>query len=455
MDRTLTGEKCAGSSGQNRHREAAHATLNRNAGTIVATQWHLLRVTLPPARIGSGAIISTGLLAAFAFLLCCDQFVGWDATWRSVGVTPLSPHFFDTHVVIDYAACAAQGVDPYVPQACNPANFNIPPIWLWIGKIGLYQSFPAPLLASLQIAAAIAVIIVLLKGRSATDGVIALVALLSPSVLMGIERANSDLLILALVGSAALAYNDEKGYRPYGALALAYVATILKLYPFFTVAVGCRLTRKSLFFAIALGVLSQIYFITIFHDLLLIRRNVPTTFMLSYGYKAIFLGIDHLRVEAGLSPIALADTWFPALTAASAVLLALVIAMTQFKTTTTRFSVGDSRAGTAFYFGSGIYCGTFLLGTNFIYRLIFLLLCLPQFQDWGSQTAEQNSWLGRIFVTILLAILWLNGDSNGHTTFHFAPQLLDWLMFVVLACILFLNFFRKVRTSYLQKLVAT
>lgn len=51
-------------------------------------------------------------------------------------------------------------------------------------------------------------------------------------------------------------------------------------------------------------------------------------------------------------------------------------------------TVTNSVAGTAFLFGSGIYCGTFLLGTNFIYRLIFLLLCVRQLLDW--QKAEPD-----------------------------------------------------------------
>ena len=51
-------------------------------------------------------------------------------------------------------------------------------------------------------------------------------------------------------------------------------------------------------------------------------------------------------------------------------------------------SADTSVAGTAFLFGAGIYCGTYLLGTNFIYRLMFLLLCLPQLQDWQIRKHE-------------------------------------------------------------------
>ena len=59
------------------------------------------------ARIGSGTVIVLGALIFLIILLCGEQLVGWDPTWRAFGVTPLQPHFFDMHVPLDYATCAA------------------------------------------------------------------------------------------------------------------------------------------------------------------------------------------------------------------------------------------------------------------------------------------------------------------------------------------------------------
>ena len=102
-----------------------------------------------------------------------------------------------------------------------------------------------------------------------------------------------------------------------------------------------------------------------------------------------------------------------------------------------------SAAGTAFAFGAGIYCGTYLLGTNFIYRLMFLLLCLPQLQDWqirrsGKDKAAAIAEQG-LFV-IVLGVLWVNGNANGHSIFLLLPQLLDWFLFFCLAVVLISNF---------------
>ncbi len=111
-------------------------------------------------------------------------------------------------------------------------------------------------------------------------------------------------------------------------------------------------------------------------------------------------------------------------------------------------TIPNSVAGTAFLFGTGIYCGTFLLGTNFIYRLMFLLLCLPQLRDWlsvNTDDRERKIEVG-LFATILAA-LWLHGEANGHSTFLLVPQLIDWVLFFGLAAVLMSNL---LKTAVLQ-----
>jgi hypothetical protein len=177
----------------------------------------------------------------------------------------------------------------------------------------------------------------------------------------------------------------------------------------------------------------------------LIRRNVPTTFVLSYGYKAIFLGVDHVRSEAGLSPIGLADTWVPVFTAAVVLICAAGVAASNFRRARMFCTVDASAAGTAFLFGAGIYCGTYLLGTNFIYRLMFLLLCVPQLQDWQVRRCEGDKTVGiaefGLFGTVL-GVLWSNGSANGHSIFLLLPQLLDWFLFFCMAAVLMMNLLR-------------
>lgn len=395
--------------------------------------------------IGSGAVVTLGIVGVAVALLALERLVGWDATWRAFGVTPLQPPFFDMHVINDYAACSWKGVDAYAPRACNEDNFNIPPTWLWLGFLGL-EGTNSPWLSLVSIGAAVTVMLLLFGGRSWSHGVVALGAMISPSVMMGVERGNLDLLILALVGSAALIYEERKAGRACGALAFLCLGVALKLFPMFCVSLAARFSRQTFIFACAIAALSLIYLDTIMKYVLLIRRNVPTTFILSYGYKAIFLGVDHIRSEAGLSPIGLADTWVPASTAAVVLICAAAVAINSIRHGHEFCSVDMSTAGTAFLFGAGIYCGTYMLGTNFIYRLMFLLLCLPQLQDWQIRRFVGDNSVGSaelyLFGTVL-GVLWLNGNANGHSIFLLLPQLLNWLLFFCMGAVLISNFLRS------------
>ena len=391
-------------------------------------------------RIGSGTVVALGLAATTIALLALGRVVGWDPTWRAFGVTPLQPPFFDMHVINDYAACAWKGVDAYEPQACNIVNFNIPPTWLWLGFLGVDAS-DSSWLSVLVIAATAIVLVLLFRGRSWPYGVIALGAVISPSVMMGVERGNLDLLILALVGSAALIYEEGRIGRACGAIAFLGLGVVLKLFPMFCVSLAARLSRQTFLFACATLALSLIYVVSTMKYVLLIRRNVPTTFILSYGYKAIFLGLDHIRSEAGLNPTELADTWVPACTAALVLICAAIVAITTFRNRREFCSVDISVAGTAFLFGAGIYCGTFLLGTNFIYRLMFLLLCVPQLLDWQIRRRQSGRGIAELVLLVtIFGVLWVNGNANGHSIFLLLPQLLDWFLFFLMAAVLLSNF---------------
>ena len=392
--------------------------------------------------IGSGTVVALGLVVTAIVLLALGRVVGWDPTWRAFGVTPLQPPLFDMHVINDYAACARKGVDAYATQACNFDSFNIPPTWLWLGFLGLDGS-DSPWLSLLVITAAAIVVVLLFRGRSWPCGGIALGAVISPSVMMGVERGNLDLLILALVGSAALIYEERRVGRACGAIAFLCLGVVLKLFPMFCVSLAARFSRQTFIFACTTLALSLIYVVSTMKYILLIRRNVPTTFVLSYGYKAIFLGLDHIRSEAGLPPIGLADTWVPVLTAAVVLMCAAIVAATSFHNRREFCSVDISVAGTAFLFGAGIYCGTFLLGTNFIYRLMFLLLCVPQLLDWQIHKYENHKVVGIAELGLLVSVfgvLWVNGNANGHSMFLLLPQLLDWFLFFLMAAVLLSNF---------------
>jgi hypothetical protein len=409
------------------------------------------RASATRKRMGSGFVVTLGLIGFTMILLAFGQIVGWDATWRAFGVTPLQPPFFDMHVVNDYAACAAKGSDAYIPHSCSGVNYNIPPTWLWLGSLGIVGTDSA-WMSVVMIGAAAIVMVMLFRGGPWLNGITALAALVSPSVMMGVERGNLDLLILTLVGASALIYDERRLASSVPVVGLLSLGIALKLLPIFCVSLAARFSKRTFIVACVLSAAGFAYLTLTFQYFVLIRRNVPTTFVLSYGYKAIFLGMDHMRGEAGLSPWQLADTWLPFLATAFVLVCAVAVATRSVFNEREFFLVDRSSAGTAFLFGAGIYCGTYLLGTNFIYRLMFLLLCIPQLLDWLMRKSQKASWIPEAgLLMTVLGVLWLNGNSNGHTSFLLLPQLLNWILFFFLAAILTCNLLHYLRASRLRQ----
>lgn len=111
-------------------RLAKCGSLRLKPAQLMRTRWNF-------QAIGSGTVLVAAALAALIALLALGYATGWDATWRSVGVTPLKPHFFDMHAVTDQAACSAQGYNAYEVNSCAPLKFNYPPIWLQLGYLGI------------------------------------------------------------------------------------------------------------------------------------------------------------------------------------------------------------------------------------------------------------------------------------------------------------------------------
>lgn len=387
---------------------------------------------------GSGTIITLTVAAAAIAVIALDAFAGWNATWRSFGVVPLEPHFFDMRAVTDHAACAAKGFDAYTITPCaSILPFNYPPIWLWLGNLGIGEKDAAWLSLSMA-GGAFLVLLLLLRGRSAADGVVSSLALLSPPVAMAVERGNIDLCIVMLVGLAALVFSERRPIRCVVSALLLTVAVVLKLYPAFCIAVAARANRRTFIFSGAIALLSALYFLVISEYLPLIRQNTLVTYVVSYGYKVLFAGLDHLRSQAGGNPIKLADTWLP--------MTSLLVALGSAGLVTAKISrqrdvllpLSRGAAGNAFLFGSGIYIGTFMLGSNFMYRLIFLLLCLPQLQDWARNS--RNSPFAHAFIVTIVCALWSSG-SNGLVSFMIVSEVLDWGIFIGLSVVLLSSFY--------------
>lgn len=409
--------------------ERVAGTTGTGAGGVRVRLRHLL----DRPRGGTAILAATAALVLFLAVAGLGFGRGWIGAWRLLVVPAADPPFADLHAVTDSIPCAARGIDVYRDGQCDPRRFNYPPVWLLLGRLGI-DGADTPWLAVALGTGAVLVLAGLFRGRPVRQGLVGAVGLLSPSVTLAFERGNVDLLIFTLVGGAALLFREAHAVRRWGASALLGGAVVLKLYPVFGVTLLARFTKKTAAVIAALSAFSLLYLAAMAPWLALIRANTPHTSAYAYGYLVPFLALEEeLAPRFGWDLAGLVDSALPAIALALVLAVAGAVAVRAWRRGRVLPVVSGGTAGTAFLLGAGIFCGTFLLGTDFQYRLIFLLLCLPQLLDWRKSaeagTVRASNWLLGGCLTMLILI-------RRSPEVLFLDHAVYWVLFGAMAAVL-------------------
>jgi hypothetical protein len=281
----------------------------------------------------------------------------------------------------------------------RPANY--PTIWLLPSHLGLGQSSTVTLgiaTAFIFFASAFAVIP---RSASVLQGVIAGLALCSPSVMLGVERGNGDLLVFAVVVGAVVLIRRSGRAAVVGPLLLLFAA-ILKLFPILASVVLLRLhgSRRLYLFA-GVVIVFGLYALATLGTIREIRRVVPHPSSYAYGIKPFGVWAANLFATYRIHLPRWFWDWL-------LICAAGVFAVSLRARRKARFSVGGGDPGVRrdldfFVAGAAIYVCTFCLFQSFEYRLVFLLLTIPQLYRW----TRNRSILGATGMLFVLLTLWL------------------------------------------------
>jgi hypothetical protein len=244
-----------------------------------------------------------------------------------------------------------------------------------------------------------------------------------------------SLLVAASILASAL---RRRGEMVLGGGIL--LAAVLKLYPI--AAIVCLLRRNRRPLAVVLTT------ITVFacwayywrDDLSLVRVNTPEFAWRSFGYKTFFISAFQYVFKPPVQTDTagyLASTHLPPVLeviATLALLLAILTSVALGFRTRRRWAIDlelESEGQCRFLIGASIYVLTFALGTNFNYRLIFLLLCIPQLVGWAVDVRMSASF--RRFATVLgvgiLAMCWVSATPE-RTMRRVPTEIVSWCLFV-------------------------
>jgi hypothetical protein len=343
----------------------------------------------------SARLVVLGMVCGYFALLVA---LGGHAAWNRLGVPVVEPYFYDLRSVTTGWDCARRHEGAWPVNPCDPGGRpeNYPRVWMAASILGLGEDDTNVIGFVIAAAFLVAAILALSPAAPLADAIIYGLALCSPAVMFGVERGNVDIALFVLVVAAGLVMRRPR-YGAATASALILVAAILKLFPIAAVGMLARLARRTAVVCVSLVLgLFAVYAATTFRDIQTIERVLPQGDEYAYGVH-IFGGWIGRVVHPGR----MWDAGFVLLTIAAAIALRGRLR--------DRLATDQPRELDLFWAGAGIYVATFALVRSSDYRLVFLLLTIPQLVRWASaRRALPITALCGVLLTLWLPSPWSN-----------------------------------------------
>lgn len=341
-------------------------------------------------RLGLALVVVTTLL------LCVLQSDLQRLGLRAAGM----PWFLDSYALLATSDAVQQGLDPWRP---NPLDIYGRPHsysswWFVLGEFGLQRS-DNPVFGSVMVAMFLGIAWLLLIPRSRGELAWQAALVLSPPVLLAVNRANNDLVVFAVLGLGLWLARRPSGNRLVWYGVAVALATGLKFYP--VVAAGAvallRPARRGVLWAAALSAVSLAVFASVYQDLL--RAEFPTPIgVYLFGARIFWQNLD----------------WgTPALVVLSLgglTLAALILAWRGYTAGLASDDPTDEGERLAFLAGTLVLLACFVGGVSYAYRWVFALWLLPWLwrRAWAGGPATGRS-LARTTCLLLLVVMWMDG----------------------------------------------
>ncbi len=337
------------------------------------------------------------LLVAFLTAAVWTGYYFMPSWQRATGLYDTGKLFWDLDGLLASGEAARQGLDPFRP---NPLDFYHRPHvytewWLITGRIGLVRAHTWWLGCALM-AATLTSALLFLKPVGWRQAGLTVIVLISPAMLMALDRANNDLVVFILMG-AAFAFLSKRGWvTPALGVVLLVLAAILKYYPLaaLIVLLDAR-SRRELLAWILLGVFVVLLAWPALEPGLRAYKYRPNPeWIYAFGAPVIFRNWEMKPPPVGI-----------------ALGLGMVVALAAWSLRGKwgRMQVA-ARSGLdelGFVGGSAMLVGCFVLGSSYAYKFVFCLWLLPWL--WRSPMVGADARWRAATLGLLMMVLWLEG----------------------------------------------
>lgn len=379
-------------------------------------------------------------------LMCLSfRFYGYVNTWHLWNLPANPLPFLDLRLITGGAESYAAGSDPAVIDLYDPEHriFNYPKVWYLILASGINQSWTVPI--GVVTIGLFLWSVYLFPGKlSGLSTFYLLLALISPAMMLAIERVNVDMFFFISM-TVGLLLLDVSAVASFVILALGILFKIIPI-----LGAGYFMdgeNSSTLKYVLAAILFTALYFVLTLRDMIFIFSTTLKGYDTSYGvgvlpaYLRLLVAMHELKVGQpgfygaifSINRIFLRLPFLPYLVA----FLILVICSFWGIRRRGEFQYTDLRNLRAFWMGAGIYVGTFFIGNNWDYRLMFLLFTLPQLADWATQRIGRSTPVLWVTVSALFLSLWylvLKAITDrymflGEFAYPMVDEIVNWILF--------------------------
>lgn len=352
------------------------------------------------------------------------------SSFRQFWNMPQTPLIFpDSHTIITGAESHALGYDPMFKNIVDPYDreMNYPRIWQYLFWLPI-NSDHLVLLAGTFILLFFVGIFLFLKPINTQTALFLSAVAFSPSAIFGLQSGNNDLAVFFVVALAL-----RLGYRSklWGSVAM-FFAAILKVFPIFGLAQLLTEDKRDFWrILMPLAALFLAYCWISLDDFRQIYSVTPQGRSGAYGVYVLPLMIEKILQKWAIFPdlrawiIAAAPIFFYVI--AGLIFLISLYALVN-KNTSPRPVAGIHIS--PFRVGACIYIGSFLLASNWNYRMIFLIFTIPQLFAWLSIADIRFSRILRITLAGILFSCWsmfIQGILGSYI--FILDEIANWIVF--------------------------
>ena len=338
--------------------------------------------------LAAGAVVVWTLMTAIVH----------EEVWFWLGVWNLPAPFTDLAAIFAAGQAWVGGLDIYQVNPFDPLGrpHVYGPWWLVTGPLGLTVA-DVRWAGALLVLVFIAVVLVMVRPRTPRAAAATGLFLLSSPVLLGLERANNDLVVVILLAAAAWLIGRGLAAARLGGAVLVLAAG-LKIYPAVALTALAATRGKIRWVAAAVAGLACVAIFWIWReDFAHIVRIAPRPMtVFSYGVRTVYYSWGGFEMHRAVyaPPLFLfgaAGAWL--VWRARVALWELIP------------SAGGKAA--AYVAGASAWVFCFLANTNYPYRVALLALCLPLWLREEGQAGADVVKAGRRMMLVVLLAAWM------------------------------------------------